>query len=290
MVLGPGATTATGAGATTAAGLSDYTITVKDSGPADFVAEDERDAVRLARLCVRRLNRPYTRPGIGEPPKYEPDDLLGIGPAYPREILARVLDGSEFDEFRPRYGSTLVTGWGELHGYPVGVLAGRCGNAGQGSDAGDGGKAAQFIRHANATGTPLLFLENPVGGAGNPMGSAGNPMGSAGNPVGGAGNPMGGAGNPVGGAGNPVGGAIEPALVEAVATSAVPHLTVNLGTGSGMCGRAYQPRFLFAWPYPGALDLSGRLYDDGVLDPRDTRTALGIALAAVHSGQIGVTR
>jgi acetyl-CoA carboxylase carboxyltransferase component len=67
-----------------------------------------------------------------------------------------------------------------------------------------------------------------------------------------------------------------------VATSAVPHLTVDVGGGTGLCGRAYRPRFLFSWPRSGALDRSGRLHDDGVLDPRDTRTALGIALAVAH--------
>ena len=215
--------------------LADYTIAVR-GGPADFVAEDERDAIRLTRLCVRRVApaRPEpgglgTQPGRpGTPPKYEVDDLLGLGSADAREILARVLDGSELDEFQPRHGAGLVAGWGELHGYPVGVLAMmRYGQA-------ETVKAAEFVRRA---GNPLVFLDNGV--------------------------------------------ATDPRLVEAVATSPVPHLRVELAAGTG---RAYRPRFVFRWPHSQALERSGRLHDDGVLDPRDTRTALGIALSAVHSG------
>ena len=215
--------------------LADYTIAVR-GGPADFVAEDERDAIRLTRLCVRRVApaRPEpgglgTQPGgPGTPPRYEVDDLLGLGSADAREILARVLDGSELDEFQPRHGAGLVAGWGELHGYPVGVLAMM--PYGEAETV----KAAEFVRRA---GNPLVFLDNGV--------------------------------------------ATDPRLVEAVATSPVPHLRVELAAGTG---RAYRPRFVFRWPHSQALERSGRLHDDGVLDPRDTRTALGIALSAVHSG------
>jgi len=215
--------------------LADYTIAVR-GGPADFVAEDERDAIRLTRLCVRRVAPARPEPGgpgrppggPGTPPRYEVDDLLGLGSADAREILARVLDGSELDEFQPRHGAGLVAGWGELHGYPVGVLAMmRYGEA-------ETVKAAEFVRRA---GNPLVFLDNGV--------------------------------------------ATDPRLVEAVATSPVPHLRVELAAGTG---RAYRPRFVFRWPHSQALERSGRLHDDGVLDPRDTRTALGIALSAVHSG------
>ena len=215
--------------------LADYTIAVR-GGPTDFVAEDERDAIRLTRLCVRRVAPARPEPGgpgrppggPGTPPRYEVDDLLGLGSADAREILARVLDGSELDEFQPRHGAGLVAGWGELHGYPVGVLAMmRYGEA-------ETVKAAEFVRRA---GNPLVFLDNGV--------------------------------------------ATDPRLVEAVATSPVPHLRVELAAGTG---RAYRPRFVFRWPHSQALERSGRLHDDGVLDPRDTRTALGIALSAVHSG------
>ncbi len=219
---------------TAPATLSDYTIAVR-TGPADFLAEDERDAIRLARLCVRRVADRRSAPyrlgaplGLGGPPKYEVDDLLGLGTGDAREILARILDGSELDEFQPRSGTGLVAGWAELHGYPVGVLATtRAGDA-------EAAKATEFVRRAH---TPLLFIDN--------------------------------------------GTAADPRLVEAVATSPVPHLRVELAAGTG---RALRPRFLFRWPHPTALDRSGRLGDDGVLDPRDTRTALGIALSAVHSG------
>jgi acyl-CoA carboxylase subunit beta len=281
------------------------------SGLADFLARDERDALRLARSVVRRLNRRPAAHPVGVPPRFDPEELLGIPsadqrvPYDPREILARVLDGSELDEFKPRYGTALVTGWGELHGYPVGVLA----NAQGVLYSAEAQKAAQFIQLANASDTPLLFLQNTTGYM----------VGSA----------------------YEQGGIIKHGalMINAVANSTVPHLTVNIGASYGagnygMCGRAFDPRFLFAWPNArsavmgaaqlagtleivarqaaaargrpfdedaaagvramveqqietesAALFLSGRLYDDGVIDPRDTRTVLGIALSAVHSGQ-----
>jgi acetyl-CoA carboxylase carboxyltransferase component len=282
------------------------------SGLADFLARDERDAIRLARSVVRRAcARSHPAPPVGAPPRFDPEELLGIPsadqrvPYDPGDILARVLDGSEFDEFKPRYGGALVTGWGELHGYPVGVLA----NARGVLYSAEAQKAAQFIQLANASATPLLFLQNTTGY--------------------------------MVGSGYEQGGIIKHGalMINAVANSAVPHLTVNIGASYGagnygMCGRAFDPRFLFAWPNArsavmgaaqlagtleivarqaaaargrpfdeeaaagvramveqqietesAALFLSGRLYDDGVIDPRDTRTVLGIALSAVHSGQ-----
>ncbi|GHJ51510.1 hypothetical protein Nm8I071_08170 [Nonomuraea sp. TT08I-71] len=139
------------------------------SGLADFLAEDERDGIRLARQCVRRLNwrkqGPRPRNPFPQPPKYDPEELLGIAsadlkvPFDPREVLARVLDGSEFDEFKPTYGTALVTGWGELHGWPVGVLA----NARGVLFSEEAQKAAQFIQLANAADTPLVFLQNTTG-------------------------------------------------------------------------------------------------------------------------------
>ena len=285
------------------------------SGLADFLARDERDAIRLARLVVRRLNRQRLGPAPRDdvaPPRYDAEELLGIPsadlrvPYDPREILARILDGSEFDEFKPGYGTALVTGWGELHGYPVGVLA----NAQGVLFSAEAQKAAQFIQLANASDTPLLFLQNTTGYM----------VGSA----------------------YEQGGIIKHGalMINAVANSTVPHLTLNVGASYGagnygMCGRAFDPRFLFAWPNAksavmgaaqlagtleivarqsaaargqqfdeesaaamramverqietesAALFLSGRLYDDGVIDPRDTRTVLGIALSAVHSGPV----
>ncbi|MEU4239064.1 carboxyl transferase domain-containing protein [Actinoplanes sp. NPDC026619] len=228
--------------------LSDYTIMVRimggGAGPADQLAEDERDGLRLARQCVRRLNwrkrGPLPRTFPPAPPKYDPGDLLSIAGIEkpdidPREILARILDGSDFDEFMPDLGTALVAGWGELHGYPVGVLAG----TGAPHTTVETQKAVHFIQLANTTDTALVFLTAQFG----------------------------------------------PAEIEALAHSAVPHLA--LGTG-----RAGDPRFVFSWP---ADEPAGR-DDDGVIDPRDTRTVLGLCLSAVHSavvegaGHVGVFR
>jgi acyl-CoA carboxylase subunit beta len=286
------------------------------SGLADFLAEDERDGIRLARQCVRRLNWRKLGPGPRSPlaaaPKYDGEDLLAIAsadlrvPFDPREVLARVLDGSEFDEFKPAYGAALVTGWGELHGYPVGVLA----NARGVLFSEESQKAAQFIQLANASDTPLIFLQNTTGYM---VGAEYEQRGIIKHGA---------------------------QMINAVSNSGVPHLTVNLGASYGagnygMCGRAYDPRFLFTWPnarsavmgpaqlagvlsivarqaaeakgqpydedsdramrmmveqqideQSTALFLSGRLYDDGVIDPRDTRTVLGLCLSAIHSAPI----
>jgi acetyl-CoA carboxylase carboxyltransferase component len=285
------------------------------SGLADYVAEDERDAIRLARQCLRRRGwlkmGPAPHP-LPSPPKHDAEDLLAVAsadprvPFDPREVLARVLDGSDFDEFKPAYGPGLVTGWGQLHGYPVGVLA----NARGALLSAEALKAAQFVQLANVAGTPLVFLQSTTGHA---LGTEAEQGGIVKH------------------------GAL---MMNAVATSAVPHLTVNLGASYGaanygMCGRAYGPRFLFSWPNAkaavlepaqlagvlsvaarqaaeakgqpydedsdravraaverqiaiesAALFLSGRLYDDGVIDPRDTRTVLGLCLSAIHSGPI----
>jgi len=283
------------------------------SGLADFLAEDEHDAIRLARTVVRHAARAGAGPAQAAPPPLsDPEELLGIPsadlrvPFDPREVLARILDGSEFDEFKPGYGTALVTGWGSLHGYPIGVLA----NARGVLFSEEAQKAAQFIQLANASDTPLLFLQNTTGYM----------VGSA----------------------YEQGGIIKHGalMINAVANSAVPHLTLNIGASYGagnygMCGRAFEPRFLFSWPNARsavmggpqlagtleivarqaaaargqefdvqaatamrymvekqidqestALFLSGRLYDDGVIDPRDTRTVLGLALSTVHNGPI----
>jgi acetyl-CoA carboxylase carboxyltransferase component len=285
------------------------------SGLADFVAEDERDALRLARMCVARLRgsapalraaAPALRAAALEP-KHDPEDLLAIPsadprmPFDPREILGRLLDGSEFDEFKPAYGTALCTGWGRLHGHPIGVLANVRGIL----FSAEAQKAAQFIQLANASRTPLLFLQNTTGYM---VGSEYEQAGIIKH------------------------GAL---MINAVANSTVPHLTINIGASYGagnygMCGRAFDPRFLFTWPNAksavmgpnqlagvlsivarraaeakgqvydeeqdatmramvehqieqesAALFLSGRLYDDGVIDPRDTRTVLGLCLAIV---------
>ncbi|CAL9559115.1 Propionyl-CoA carboxylase beta chain [Actinosynnema sp. ALI-1.44] len=284
------------------------------SGLADFVATDEVDAIRLTRRVVARLNwrKLGPTPKPGEPPLYDEEDLLGLVPTDlrvpfdPREVIARIVDGSRFDEFKPDYGTSLVTGWADLHGYPIGVLA----NARGVLFSAEAQKATQFIQLANKTDTPLLFLQNTTGY--------------------------------MVGAQYEQGGIIKHGamMINAVSNSRVPHLTVVMGASYGagnygMCGRAYDPRFLFTWPnaksavmgpvqLAGVLSivarqaaaakgqeyneehdaamrqmvegqieqqslaafLSGRLYDDGVIDPRDTRTVLGLCLSAIHSGQI----
>ncbi|GAA3859213.1 carboxyl transferase domain-containing protein [Saccharothrix violaceirubra] len=284
------------------------------SGLADFVARDEVDAIRSVRRVVARLGRRRlgAEPGPVDEPRYDAEELLGLVPADarvpfdPREVLARIVDGSRFDEFKPDYGTSLVTGWADLYGYPVGVLA----NARGVLFSAEAQKAAQFIQLANRADVPLLFFQNTTGYM---------------------------VGTRYEQAGIVKHGAL---MINAVANSQVPHLTVVLGASYGagnygMCGRAFEPRFLFSWPnarsavmgpdqLAGVLSivarqaaaakgreydeerdaglrhevstrvvresvaefLSGRLYDDGVIDPRDTRAVLGTCLAAVHSGPV----
>jgi acetyl-CoA carboxylase carboxyltransferase component len=280
------------------------------SGLADYYATDEIDAIRIGRRIVARLNhrkagRPA--PAAPRPPRFDEDELLAVVPTDlkqpfdPRDVLARVIDDSDFDEFKPLYGTSLITGWARLHGHPVGVLANSRGVL----FSAESQKAAQFIQLANASRTPLLFLHNTTGY--------------------------------MVGAEYEQGGIIKHGalMINAVANSSVPHLTVLMGASYGagnygMCGRAFDPRFLFAWPSARAavmgaqqlagvlsivsrasaeaagrpfdedadaamraaveqqidaeslpMFLSGRIYDDGVIDPRDTRTVLGLALSVV---------
>jgi acyl-CoA carboxylase subunit beta len=289
----------------------------RQSGLADFLATGEHDALRIGRSIVARLNWGTGRrpPASPAEPKHDPDELLGIVPEDlkipfdPREVIARIVDGSEFDEFKPLYGSSLVTGWATLHGYPIGILA----NARGILFSEESQKAAQFIQLANQIGTPLLFLQNTTGymvGADYEQ------------------------------AGMIKHGAM---MINAVSNSQVPHLTIVMGASYGagnygMCGRAYDPRFLFSWPsaksavmgpaqlagvlsivgrqsaaargepYDEEADaamramvedqiesesqaffLSGRIYDDGVIDPRDTRSVLGMCLSAIDAGAAGAS-
>ncbi|WP_203987230.1 acyl-CoA carboxylase subunit beta [Sphaerisporangium rufum] len=287
------------------------------SGLADHLAADEHDAIRIGRRIVARLGGPAPAPppAAVRPPRHDEEELLGIVPGDlrvpfdPREVIARLVDGSEFDEFKPLYGDSLVTGWATLHGHPVGLLA----NARGVLFSPEAQKAAQFIQLAGQARTPLIFLQNTTGY--------------------------------MVGKEYEQGGIIKHGamMINAVANSTVPHLTVVMGASYGagnygMCGRAYDPRFLFTWPsarsavmgpaqlagvlsivgraaarargqvYDEEADaemrravearieeeslpffLSGRLYDDGVIDPRDTRTVLGLCLAAV-SGAPGPER
>jgi acyl-CoA carboxylase subunit beta len=241
------------------------TVPAGVTGPADQLAEDERDGLRLARQCVRRFNwrkhGPAPRTWPPAPPRYDAEALLTMagGTGFePREILARILDDSDFDEFKPASGAALVTGWGELHGYPVAVLA----NLGGAFSPAETQKAVHFIQVANATDTTLLFVQY----TGTPEAESNE-------------------------AADVRHGA---PLVHAVAKSTVPHLTLMIGAtpaeeAGGIYGRAYEPRFLFSWPVERTAEGSiprGKLPDDGVIDPRDTRTVLGLCLSAVHSATV----
>jgi acetyl-CoA carboxylase carboxyltransferase component len=289
------------------------------SGLADYLAVDELDALRIGRDIVGRLNHRKLGPGPSMPadaPLHDPEDLLGIAsadlrvPFDPREVLARIVDGSRFDEFKPLYGTSLVTGWASIHGYPVGVLANHRGVL----FSEEANKATQFIQLANQVDTPLLFLQNTTGYM------VGKEYEQRGIIKDGA------------------------KMINAVSNSRVPHLTVNIGASYGagnygMCGRAYNPRFLFSWPNArsavmgpaqlagvlsivarqGALArgeafdeeadaamraaveeqieresmplfLSGLVYDDGIIDPRDTRHVLGMCLSVIDNSEIHGTR
>jgi acetyl-CoA carboxylase carboxyltransferase component len=287
----------------------------RTSGLADYLAVDEPDAIRIGRSIVKRLNRhkpgPPQRSDVIEP-LHEPEELLGIVPTDlkvpfdPREVIARIVDGSDFDEFKPLYGGSLVTGWAELHGYPIGILA----NARGVLFSEEAQKATQFIQLANRADTPLLFLHNTTGYM---VGKEYEQRGIIKH------------------------GAM---MINAVSNSKVPHISLLMGASYGaghygMCGRAYDPRFVFAWPsaksavmgpqqLAGVMSIvnraaaqargfpfdeqadaamraaveqqieteslpmfmSGRLYDDGVIDPRDTRTVLGLCLSAIHNAPI----
>jgi acetyl-CoA carboxylase carboxyltransferase component len=290
----------------------------KTSGLSDYFAVDEHDAIRIGREIMTRINwrKQGPPPGPAAEPRYDPDEILGIVsadlkvPFDPREILARVVDESDFDEYKPLYGTSLVTGWARVHGYPVGVLANHRGVL----FSEESQKAAEFILLANQTDTPLVFLQNTTGY--------------------------------MVGTSYEQGGILKDGakMINAVTNSAVPHLTITMassfGAGNyGMSGRAFDPRFMFAWPgaklaVMGAAQLAGvlsivgrasaqaagrpfddeadrtrtaaieaqieaeshaffvtaRLYDDGIIDPRDTRTVLGLTLSAVHSGPVAGRR
>jgi acetyl-CoA carboxylase carboxyltransferase component len=284
------------------------------SGLGDYLALDEPDALRTARGIVEHLRWRKLGPGPTLPaddPVHDPGDLLGL-PSLDgrrafdvREILARVLDGSRFEEFKPRYGTSLVTGWGSLHGFELAVIANNGVLFNEESE-----KAAQFIALCNQRSTPILFVQNTTGYI------VGTRYEQRGITKDGS------------------------KMVRAVSTSQVPHLTLivgaSFGAGNyGMSGRAYRPRLLLAWPnqrigimgpkqMAGVLSIvarnaaqarglpfdeekdaalrahvegqlereshalfaTARLWDDGLVDPRETRTALGIALSAVHSNVV----
>jgi acetyl-CoA carboxylase carboxyltransferase component len=284
------------------------------SGVADYLARDERDAIRLGREIVTHLD--WRKAGVPlpravEPPAYDPGELLGIAspdvkvPFDSREVIARVVDGSRFSEFKPLYGQTLVCGWAHVHGFPVGILAN---NGILFSESAQ--KGAQFIELCNQSDIPLLFLQNITGFM------VGKRYEQEGIIKHGA------------------------KLINAVSNSTVPAITIMTGASYGagnyaMMGRAYAPRFLFTWPnhriavmggkqLAGVLDIiqrdaaakrgepvdeqklgvmkamteqmiekesdpyfaTARLWDDGIIDSRDTRTVVAIALSAAYTAPV----
>jgi len=284
------------------------------SGTADYVAGDELDALRIARDVVTHLR--WERAGY-EPisevdePLHDPEDLLGIVsadvrvPFDPGEVIARITDGSRFEEFKPSFGPTLMTGWAYVHGFPVGLIANRGILFAEAAD-----KAAQFIGLCNQRDIPLIFMQNTTGFM---VGKAHEQRGiiKAGS-----------------------------RMLRAVSNSSVPRITLMMGASYGaghygMSGRGYFPRFVLAWPNQrvgimgprqmagvlsivarekaertgqifdeaadaerqriieqqleresDALFATGRMWDDGIIDPRDTRTVLGICLSAVHNAPV----
>jgi acetyl-CoA carboxylase carboxyltransferase component len=280
----------------------------KISGLSDYLAEDELDGLRIAREIVSHLEpkSPPRRSPV-EDPIYPADQLLGIASADIRvpfdvhEVIAHITDGSKFEEFKAKYGTTLVTGWARIHGFLVGIL----GNNGVLiSEAAN--KGAQFIHLCNQQNIPLLFLQNITGFM---VGRTYEEQGIIRNGA---------------------------KLINAVSNSTVPAITVMIGGSYGagnyaMSGRAYDPRFVFTWPnhriavmggqqLAGVMDIikreaaaragvaideekqtiakkmleeqiekesdpyfaTARLWDDGIIDPRETRTVLAIALMAAH--------
>jgi 3-methylcrotonyl-CoA carboxylase beta subunit len=288
------------------------------SGVADYLAEDDAHALALAREALRHLNRPAPAlPDLASPedPAYDPDEILGVVPAdlrtpYDiREVIARIVDGSRFDEFKPRFGETLVTGFAHVMGLPVGIVAN---NGVLFSESAI--KGAHFVELCSQRKIPLVFLQNITGFmVGRKYENEGIARHGA-------------------------------KMVTAVATTAVPKVTVlvggSFGAGNyGMAGRAYQPRFLWTWPNsrisvmggPQAagvlatvkrdaieragdtwspeeeaafkrptlemferqshpLYASARLWDDGILDPRKTRAVLALSLRAALNAPVGETR
>ena len=281
------------------------------SGVSDYLAEDELDCIRLGREIVSHLNwkkqGPKAKQNVDEP-LYSQEDLLGLAssdvriPFDAREVIARIVDGSRFSEFKPLYGPELVCGWAEIHGYPVGILANNgilftaCAN-----------KGAQFIQLCNQSNIPLLYLQNIVDFM------VGRKYEEEGIIKAGA------------------------KMINAVSNSTVPSITIMTGASYGagnyaMAGRAYKPNFLFTWPnhriavmggkqLAGVLDIiqrdaaakkgeavdemklggmkqmieaqvdaesdpffaTARVWDDGIIDPRDTRTVVALSLSIAHT-------
>ena len=284
------------------------------SGVSDYLAEDEFDGIRMAREIMEfiKVEEPHQSPEIDiKPPLFDPEEILGVVPAdvkIPmdiRELIMRITDGSEFSEFKPEYGNTMVCGWTKIHGYPVGIL----GNNGV-IFSESANKAAHFIQLSNKNDIPLIFLQNTTGYM------VGKEYEEGGIIKNGA------------------------KLINAVSNSEVPSITLMIGSSFGagnygMNGRSYDPNFLFSYPNAkigvmGSEQLSGvmeiiqrasakargeeydeeqgnmikamliseaeskasswhstsELWDDGIIDPRETRNYLGFALAILYNQEI----
>lgn len=295
----------------------------KTSGVADYYAIDDSHALELARRAVSNLNRTKSIDVRAQPPvepSFDPQELYGVvnvdtrKPYDVREVILRIVDGSQFDEFKALFGSTLVCGFAHIFGYPVGIVAN---NGILFSESAQ--KGAHFIQLCNQRGIPLVFLQNITGFM------VGKKYETEGIAKHGA------------------------KMVTAVACAQVPKFTVIIGGSFGagnyaMCGRAYAPRFMFSWPnsrisvmggeqaanvlaqiqrdkmarkgeqWPQAQEqamkdkilgtyehqghpyyASARLWDDGVIDPKDTRQVLGLAISAslnapIYDTQYGIFR
>ena len=299
----------------TAEELGGADVHTAQSGVADHFAEDEPEALRLVRNIVENLGPRELAPSAGatpESPAHDVEDLLGLIPMDNRtpvdikEIIARVVDGSRFHEFKARYGTTLICGFAHIHGHKVGIVANNGILFSESSM-----KGAHFVELCGQRGIPLVFLQNITGFM---VGKAYEAGGIAKDGA---------------------------KLVTAVSCVNVPKFTIIIGGSHGagnygMCGRAYDPRFLFMWPNsrisvmggPQAADVlttvkqdqrareglnpmedeelsefrqpildkyetegspyysTARLWDDGIIDPRDTRDVLGLCLAAARNAPL----
>ncbi len=302
----------------TAEELGGGDVHCRTSGVADHLANNDHHALDLARRAVARLNR--VKPINGDireavEPAYDSREIYGVVPADARksydvrEVIARVVDGSDFDEFKALYGTTLVCGFARISGYPVGIVANNGILFGESAQ-----KGTHFIELCAQRKIPLVFLQNITGFM------VGKQYENNGIAKHGA------------------------KMVTAVATANIPKFTIiiggSFGAGNyGMCGRAYDPRFMFMWPNARISVMGGeqaagvlaqvtrdkyerdgrnwsaedeaeykqpiidsyehqghpyyasaRLWDDGVIDPADTRMVLGLAIAASHNREIEETK
>ena len=302
----------------TAEELGGADVHTRLSGVADYLAEDDAHALQLARTIVSTLNSVKRLPpdlATPEDPAYDPREIYGIvnadtrHPYEVREIIARLVDGSRFDEFKERYGTTLVTGFARLHGFLIGIVAN---NGVLFSESAL--KATHFIELCGSRGIPLVFLQNITGFM---VGRQYERMGIAKDGA---------------------------KMVHAVSNCGVPRFTVivggSFGAGNyGMCGRAYEPRLLWMWPNARISVMGGeqaagvlttvkreqlaregreltadeeeairapllekyeregspyystaRLWDDGILDPAETRQALALGVSAAFNAPISRAR